>query len=114
MGQEEGRVLTLGTTKAKSSCYTTIVIIILLSLQKRPNYFQPIYKNNQKMAANTAPIKYAQRKDSLYLTIAVPGMSYLIAAGDGCCCCWRWRFFFPVCSRLNTIIMLLQRQLLSH
>ncbi len=27
------------------------------------------------MSANTAPIKYAQRKDSLYLTIALPGKS---------------------------------------
>jgi hypothetical protein len=28
-------------------------------------------------AAVTAPIKWAQRMDSLYLTIALPGTSYL-------------------------------------
>lgn len=34
------------------------------------------------MAVNTAPIKWAQRSDSLYLTIALPGRSFVVEEND--------------------------------
>lgn len=43
------------------------------------------------MSVNTAPIKYAQRKDSLYLTIALPGKSSKpveFACRQWCSCPW--------------------------
>ena len=56
------------------------------SLTAKQNAFDPFshwYKpqtTNQKinMSVNTAPIKYAQRSDSIYLTIALPGKAFLI------------------------------------
>ena len=43
------------------------------------------------MSPNTAPIKYAQRKDSLYLTIALAG-----ALRNPCCLCRG--YYHIVCS----------------
>ena len=44
------------------------------------------------MSPNTAPIKYAQRKDSLYLTIALAG-----ALRNPCCLCPSWISHHTVC-----------------
>ena len=42
-----------------------------------PILFLRTREEKQNMAANTAPIKYAQRSDSIYLTIALPGKDFL-------------------------------------